>query len=397
VSDHVIVGASLAGAKAAEALRAEGHDGRIVLIGAEPDLPYERPPLSKDHLRGESPAENARVHPESWYAENDVELRLGTTVERVDPHASEVILAGGERIAYDRLLLTTGAAPRRLRVPGSDLDDIFYLRDMRDSDALAARLKQGGRLAVVGGGWIGAEVAASARQLGVDVTLIEMESLPLERVLGSEVARSFADLHTRHGVRLVTEATVAGFEGGAKIERVLLEGGENVDADFVVVGVGVSPRVQLANDAGIATDNGILVNAALETSVPRIYAAGDVANAEHPFYGRRLRVEHWANALNQPQTAAKAMLGKPASYDELPFFFSDQYDTGLEYRGFAERWDHVVFRGDPASGEFVAFYVDGGRVAAALNVNVWDVGDAVEEMIRSRRPVDDRELAEVTS
>jgi 3-phenylpropionate/trans-cinnamate dioxygenase ferredoxin reductase subunit len=224
-----------------------------------------------------------------------------------------------------------------------------------------------------------------------------MESLPLERVLGSEVARHFADLHEAHGVRVLSGASVAGFEGGSAAERIRLEGGGSVDADFIVVGVGVVPRTALAEPAGIATDNGILVSAALETSVPGIYAAGDVANAEHPFYGRRLRVEHWANALNQPQTAAKAMLGKDASYEELPFFFSDQYDTGLEYRGFAERWERVVFRGDPTSGEYVAFYVDGGRVVAALNVNVWDVGDAVEEMIRSRRPVDDRELAEVTS
>ena len=391
---HVIVGASLAGAKAAEALREEGFDGPIVLIGAEPDLPYERPPLSKEYLRGEAPREKAYVHPESFYADNSIDLRTGTSVDRIDVKAFEVVLAGGERVAYGRLLLTTGAEPRRLNVPGSELGGIHYLRAMADADALAARLKAGGRLVVVGGGWIGAEVAASARQLGLDVTIVEQAALPLERVLGPEVGRFFADLHAGHGVRLVANATVEGFEGGESVERVRLAGGDSVDADLVVVGVGVVPRVRLAEQAGIATGNGIIVSAGLETSVPGVFAAGDVANAEHPFYDGRLRVEHWANALHQPGTAARSMLGKAASYDRLPYFFSDQYDLGMEYTGYAERWDRIVFRGDPAGGEFVAFYMDGEHVVAALNANVWDVAEPAEALIRSRQPVDDKQLTD---
>jgi 3-phenylpropionate/trans-cinnamate dioxygenase ferredoxin reductase subunit len=385
---HVIVGAALAGAKAAEALREEGFEGRIVLVGREAEPPYERPPLSKDYLRGESPREKARVHPDGYYAEHDIELRTATTVEEIDTAAGEVALEGGERIAYDRLLLATGAEPRRLSVPGSELDGVHYLRDLADADAIAARLRSGAHAVVVGGGWIGAEVAASARQKGVEVTMVERSRLPLERVLGPELGQVYADVHRDHGVRLVPETTVEGFEGAGALERVRLAGGAAIEAEFAVVGVGVAPRTELAEQAGIATDDGILVSERLETSAPGVFAAGDVANAFHPFYGRSIRIEHWANALNQPATAARAMLDKPASYDRLPYFFSDQYDVGMEYTGYATSWDEVVFRGDPAGREFIAFWLDRGMVVAGMNVNVWDVTDQIKALIGSGRPVD---------
>jgi 3-phenylpropionate/trans-cinnamate dioxygenase ferredoxin reductase subunit len=385
---HVIVGAALAGAKAAEALRAEGFEGRIVLIGQEPELPYERPPLSKDYLRGESPREKARVLPDDYYSAHDVELRTATTVERIDTGKGEAVLATGECVPYDRLLLATGAEPRRLSLPGSELEGVHYLRDLADADRLAARLNEGGRVVVIGGGWIGAEVAASARQKGLEVTIVEQSDVPLERVLGREVGEVYAQIHRDHGVELVTGAALESFEGSGRVDRVTLAGGTTLAADFVVVGVGVSPRTELAEQAGIAIDNGILTDERLETSETGVFAAGDVANAFHPFYDRHLRVEHWANALNQPAVAARAMLGKPASYDRLPYFFSDQYEVGMEYNGYATVWDEVVFRGDPAGREFIAFWLEGGRVVAGMNVNVWDVGDPTKALIRSREPVD---------
>src|SRR5829696_1031245 len=382
---HVIVGAGLAGAKAAEALRDEGFDGPIVLIGEEPEQPYERPPLSKEYLRGEAPREKAHVHPEGFYAEHGVELRTATAVTGIDLAARAVELAGGERVAFDRLLLATGAEPRRLPVPGADLDGVHYLRD---ADRLAARLRTGGSAVVIGGGWIGAEVAASARQQGLDVTIVEQSALPLERVLGPELGQIYADIHRDHGVRLVSGTGVEALEGTDAAERVRLSDGTTVDADFVVVGVGVVPRTELAERTGIAIDNGILVSQRLETSARGVFAAGDVANAFHPFYRRQLRVEHWANALHQPEAAARAMLGKTGAYDRLPYFFSDQYEVGMEYTGYATSWDEVVFRGDPASREFVAFWIEGGHVVAGMNVNVWDVADSIEALIRSQRPVD---------
>jgi 3-phenylpropionate/trans-cinnamate dioxygenase ferredoxin reductase component len=384
----VIVGASLAGAKAAETLRAEGFDGRVVLIGAERERPYERPPLSKDYLRRESPRDKAFVHPEGFYADNDIELRTSSTVSAIDPAASEAVLEGGERIGYDRLLLTTGSEPRRLRVPGAGLDGILYLRDLDDSDAIAARLEGGsGKVVVIGAGWIGAEVGASARVKGLDVTIVEQASLPLERVLGPELGAVYRDIHVEHGVELLTGTGLEAFEGAGAVERVRLADGRTVDCDFVVVGVGVTPRTELAEAAGLVIDNGIAVSEMLETSVPGVFAAGDVASAWHPFYERRIRVEHWANALNQGPAAARSMLGKGEPYARLPYFFSDQYDVGMEYSGYAARWDEVVFRGDPESREFIAYWIDGGRVVAGMNVNVWEVTDEIQELIRSGREV----------
>jgi 3-phenylpropionate/trans-cinnamate dioxygenase ferredoxin reductase subunit len=390
----VIVGASLTGAKAAETLRAEGVDERVVLVGAEDERPYERPPLSKDYLRGEAERETVYVHPEGFYSDHDIELRLGRTAVSVDVAGSEVALDDGERLRYDRLLLATGAEPRRLSIPGGDLDGVLYLRSVADCDALRGRLDRGGTVVVIGAGWIGAEVAASARQRGLDVTVIEPLTVPLERVLGTEVGAVYRDIHVDHGVHMLLGTGVEAFEGGTAVERVRTSDGRELECDFVVVGVGVQPRIGLAAQAGLAVDNGILVDEHLQTSAPGVFAAGDVANAHHPFYGERIRVEHWANALHQGPIAAHAMLGEPDVYDRLPYFFSDQYDVGMEYAGFARRWDRMIFRGDPATREFIAFWLTGDRVVAGMNVNVWDVIDPIQRLIGERVAVDDRRLAD---
>jgi 3-phenylpropionate/trans-cinnamate dioxygenase ferredoxin reductase component len=379
-----IVGASLAGAKAAETLREEGFDGRLVLLGAEGERPYERPPLSKDYLRGEAERESAYVHAAGFYAEHDIELRTATVVSGVDAGAGELELEGGERLGYDRLLLATGSEPRWLSVPGAELDGVHHLRTFADSDAIAAALQPGARAVIAGGGWIGMEVAASARQKGLDVTIVELEDVPLSRALGREAGLIYARLHREHGVQLLTGVAVARVEGEGRVERVVLADGRALDADLLVCGLGAIPRTELAQRAGLAVENGVMCDASLQTSDPHVFAAGDIANAEHPFYGRRVRVEHWANALNQPEVAARAMLGKPASYDKLPYFFSDQYDAGMEYRGLAIGADAFEIDGDAEAYEFVAYWRREGRTIAAMNVNVWDVGDQLEEEILSR-------------
>jgi 3-phenylpropionate/trans-cinnamate dioxygenase ferredoxin reductase subunit len=392
----VIVGAGLAGAKAAQELREQGFDGRVVLIGAEPERPYERPPLSKDYLRGESEREKAYVHPAGFYEEHEIELLTGSAVAAIDPGASRVLLEDNRELAYDRLLLTMGAEPRRLPVPGAELEGIHYLRTFADSDALRTRLEAGGgRVAVVGAGWIGSEVAASARQRGLEVTVIDPLALPNERIFGTEVGSFYRDVHVEHGVEMLLGRGVEAFEGDGAVARIRLSDGAHVECDFAVVGVGVAPRAELARDAGLEVDNGIVVDEHLLTSAPNIYAAGDVANAWHPFYGRRIRVEHWANALNQGPAAARSMLGEDVSYERIPYFFSDQYDVGMEYSGYAERWDEVVLRGAPGAGEgFVAFWLRDRHVLAGMNVNVWDVNQQVQDLIRAARPVDPRALAD---
>jgi 3-phenylpropionate/trans-cinnamate dioxygenase ferredoxin reductase subunit len=390
----VIAGASLTGAKAAETLRTDGFEGRLVLIGAEQERPYERPPLSKDYLRGEAARDTLYVHDEGFYAEHDIDLRLGRAVTGIDLAGSAVTLDDGERLRFDRLLLATGAEPRRLPIAGAELDGVHYLRSSADSDALRARLERGGAVVVIGAGWIGSEVAASARQRGLDVTVIEPATVPLERVLGAEVGAIYRDVHADHGVRMLLGTGVEAFEGGAAVERVRTSDGRVLECDFVVVGIGVQPRDGLASEAGIATGDGILVDEHLRTSAPGVFAAGDVANAQHPFYGEPIRVEHWANALHQGPAAARCMLGHDEPFDRLPYFFSDQYDVGMEYSGFARSWDRVVFRGDPATREFIAFWLAGDRVVAGMNVNVWDVADPIRRIISERVQVDDRRLAD---
>jgi 3-phenylpropionate/trans-cinnamate dioxygenase ferredoxin reductase component len=395
---YVIVGASLGGAKAAEALRAAGYDGQVVLLGAETELPYERPPLSKGYLQGKAERDTIYVHAREWYTEADIDLRLGVTATGIDRAAHEVVLADGGRIGYGKLLLTTGSSPRRLQVPGADLDGVLYLRSAADSDRIKALLARAGRIAVIGAGWIGLEITAAAREAGVEVTVLETAELPLLRVLGSEVARVFAALHAEHGVDLrfgvqVTEIT--GSDGRAGGVR--LSDGSHVPAEAVIVGIGITPNVELAATAGLDVSNGIRVNAELRSSDPDIYAAGDVANALHPLLGKHIRVEHWANALNQPQTAARAMAGQQVSYDRVPYFFSDQYDLGMEYSGYVEPdgYEDVVFRGDVDRREFVAFWLgNGSRVLAGMNVNVWDVTEPIQALVRAREPVDKAALAD---
>ncbi len=390
----IIAGAGLAGAKAAEALREEGFDGRLVMIGAEPERPYERPPLSKDYLRGDAERETIYVHPEGFYAEHDIELRLGRRAVELDLRERELVLDDGEWLGYDRLLLATGAEPRRLTIPGSELDGVLYLRSVADCDVLRGRLDQGGSVVVVGAGWIGCEAAASARSRGLKVTVVDSQAVPLEHALGREVGSVYRDIHLDHGVRLQVGTGVDRFEGAGAVERVRTSDGDAIDCDFVVVGVGVRPRIELAARAGVAVGDGILADERLQTDAPGVFVAGDVAGAQHPFYGERVRVEHWANALEQGPVAARNMLGRELAYERLPYFFSDQYDVGMEYTGYARMWDRVVFRGDPTAREFIAFWLDADRVVAGMNVNVWDVVDPIQRLIRERIAVDDQRLAD---
>src|SRR3954447_8721015 len=391
---YVVAGSGLAGAKAVETLREEGFDGRLVLIGAEPERPYERPPLSKDYLRGEAARESIYVQGDNFYPEHGVELLLGRRAVELDAGQRELVLDDGEWLGYDRLLLALGAEPRRLAIPGAGLTGVHYLRSVADCAALRERLDRGGSIVVVGAGWIGCEVAASARMRGLDVTVHDPHTVPLERVLDAEVGAVYRDIHRDHGVRMRPGIGVAAFEGTGAVERVRTSGGDAIDCDFVVVGVGVQPALELAVRAGIATGDGILTDERLRTDAPGVFAAGDVASALHPFYGERIRVEHWSNALEQGPAAARSMLGDERPYDRLPYFFSDQYDVGMEYVGFARDWDRVVFRGDPATHEFIASWLAGYRILAGMNVNVWDVVDPIRQLIRDRVAVDDRRLAD---
>ncbi len=384
----IIIGASLAGAKAAEELRTQGFGGRVLLIGSEPERPYERPPLTKDYLRGESEREKAYVHKHGFYEQHQIELETETTVTALDPASPRVRLADDRELSYDRLLLATGAEPRRIPIAGAELDGVHYLRTLSDCDALRERLGTGGRVVVVGAGWIGSEFAASARQRGLEVTVVDPLALPNKRIFGPEIGAFYRDVHRDNGVELVLGQGVEALEGKGSVARVRTDGGKTIDCDFVVVGIGVAPRVNVARNAGIEVDDGIVVDQKLQTSAPGVFAAGDVARAWHPSYGERIRVEHWSNALNQGPAAARAMLGQEVSYDRIPYFFSDQYDVGMEYSGYAPTWEEVVFRGDPAEGEFIAFWLRGGRVIAGMNVNVWDVNEQVQELIRSRQTID---------
>jgi 3-phenylpropionate/trans-cinnamate dioxygenase ferredoxin reductase subunit len=390
----VIAGASLAGAKAAEAARASGFDGRIVLVGPERELPYERPPLSKAVLRGEEPPESTRVHDDGYYAANDIELLTGRTVEALDLGSGRVTLDGGEHVPFSAVVLATGAEPRRLDIPGADLAGVHYLRELGDARRLGDALRSAGRVAVVGAGWIGSEVAASARQLGAEVVLIDRSEVPLQRVLGREIGEVFRSLHVDNGVQLRSETGVVELRGTGRVEQVVLTDGAVEDADVVVVGVGVTPRVGLAEAAGLKVDDGVVVDEHLQASAPGVFAAGDVASAWHPHYRRRLRVEHWANALNQGLTAGANAVGGSEAYTRLPYFFSDQYDLGMEYVGHGSPDDAVVVRGDRDARELIAFWQRDGVVTAAMNVNVWDVVEDLQAIVAGGRPVDAGRLAD---
>ncbi|MFD4029206.1 NAD(P)/FAD-dependent oxidoreductase [Streptomyces sp. NPDC058637] len=396
----VIVGGGLAGAKAAETLRTEGFTGRVILIGDERDHPYGRPPLSKGYLAGKDERDSVFVHETAWYAGADIELHLGQVVTSVDREGRSVQLGDNTVVHYDKLLLATGAEPRRLDIPGTDLVGVHHLRRLAHADrlrnVLAALGRDNGHLVIAGGGWIGLEVAAAARGYGAEVTVVEPSATPLHHVIGPELGQIFTDLHTEHGVRFhfgarLTEIT--GEDGLVLAART--DDGEEHPAHDVLAAIGAAPRTALAEAAGLdmadrAHGGGVAVDASLRTSDPHIFAAGDIAAVEHPLLGTRLRVEHWANALNSGPAAARAMLGQEVSYDRVPYFFSDQYDLGLEYSGWAPpgSYDQVVIRGDAGKREFIAFWLKDRRVLAGMNVNVWDVTETVQEFVRSGRQID---------
>ncbi|MBF6267944.1 NAD(P)/FAD-dependent oxidoreductase [Nocardia farcinica] len=396
----VIVGGGLAAAKLAQELRAADFPGSITLIGAEEHLPYERPPLSKEFLFGKKQLPDFTVEPAQWYRDHHVELLLGTTVTGLDPRARTVTLPDGSTLPYDKLALATGSTPRRLPVPGADVPGVYTLRTIDDARALAGLFARG-RLAIVGAGWIGLEVAAAARAADCAVTVVETAPQPLMGPLGPEMGAVFADLHRAHGVDLRLGARLDAVTTGADgaVTGLALADGGTVAADAVLMAVGAAPNIALAADAGLAVGTGVLVDASLRTSDPDIVAVGDIAEQDHPRLGGRIRVEHWANALNQPAVAAATMLGRAAEYDRLPYFFTDQYDLGMEYTGYAtaDRTARVVVRGSLADREFVAFWLDAeNRVLAGMNVNVWDVTDRIKELITSATPVDPDRLADPT-
>lgn len=402
----VIVGGGLAGAKAAATLRSEGFSGRVILIGDERDHPYERPPLSKGYLSGKEDRDSVFVHENGWYAGADVELHLGQPVTSLDPAARTVETGDGAVVHYDKLLLATGSEPRRLQVPGTDLAGVHHLRRLAHADrlrhVLSALGRDNGHLVIAGAGWIGLEVAAAARGYGAEVTVVEPESTPLLRVLGPELGQIFTELHSDHGVRFHFGARLTEIVGqDGMVLAVRTDDGEEHPAHDVLAAIGAAPRTALAEAAGLTIapreeGGGIAVDASLRTSDPHIYAAGDVASAAHPLLGTRLRVEHWANALNGGPAAARAMLGQDVAYDRVPYFFSDQYDLGLEYSGWAPpgSYDQVVIRGDAGKRRFIAFWLREHTVLAGMNVNVWDVTEPVQQLIRSGRPVDPDALAD---
>lgn len=396
-STFAIVGGGLAGAKAAEALRDNDFDGHVVLFAAEDQLPYERPPLSKEYLAGKKKLDDFTVDPAAWYRDHNVDLRLGTEVTAVNAAAHSLSLPDGTTVGYDKLLLATGSASRRPPIPGSDAAGVHYLRTIDDAATLSAALNPGATLAIVGAGWIGMEVAAGARGRDVNVTVVEAAHLPLQAALGAEVGEVFAQLHREHGVDLRLDQSVEEITtDNGTATGLRLTDGSTVAADAVLIAVGAAPNIDLAEKAGLAIgDGGVLVDASLRSSDPDIYAVGDIAAAQHPFFGVRIRTEHWANALKQPAVAVAGMLGNSAEYDELPYFFTDQYDLGMEYVGHAPEYERVVFRGDVAGREFVAFWLDASnRVLAGMNVNVWDVLDDVKALIRSGAPVDPDRIAD---
>jgi 3-phenylpropionate/trans-cinnamate dioxygenase ferredoxin reductase component len=365
----VIVGANLAGGAAASTLRAEGYDGPLVLIGAEPHPPYERPPLSKEYLRGETTFEASYLRPPSWYEEAGIDLRLGARVTSIDPAAREVRVEDGTRVEYEQLLLATGGRNRRLDVPGADLDGILELRTIEDADRIRAEAATATKVVVVGAGFIGCEVAASLRTMGLDVEVIEVFEAPLVRVLGPEVAGVMESIHRDHGVGFHLGQAVTSFEGGERVQAVVTDRGTRVEGDLVVVGVGIVPNDELAAAAGIATGNGILVDERCRTSVEGVYAAGDVANHRHPVFGRRVRVEHYDNALKQGSAAARNMMGRDEDFADPHWFWSDQFGHNLQYAGFAPQWDELVVRGSVEERRFVAFYLKGGLVRAAAGLD----------------------------
>jgi 3-phenylpropionate/trans-cinnamate dioxygenase ferredoxin reductase component len=387
-SIYVIIGASLAGATAATTLREEGADGSVILIGAEREPPYERPPLSKAYLRGEAPFEKSLVRPLEYYKEHDIETMLGTRAIRIDSSAHMVDLEDHRRVSFDALLIATGAHNRRISIAGGDLEGIYSLRTVQDADRIRAEMVAGRRAVVVGMGFIGSEVAASLQQTGVQVTTIEPAKTPLFRVLGEEVGGAIADLHRAHGVQTIFEDTVAVFEGKTRVDHVVTKAGRHLECDFVVAGIGVEPAVEILEGSGIHVDNGVVVDKYCQTNVSGIYAAGDVANHYHPTFDRQIRVEHWQNAIKQGAAAARNMLGRQVPYDEIHWFWSDQYDANLQYAGYHTRWENLVVRGRLDSGSFLACYVNDGRIDAVVGLNRGKDVRRAMPLIKSRHTVD---------
>ena len=386
-TSYVIVGGSLTGATAAITLREEGADGSITLIGAERELPYERPPLSKAYLRSEAPFDKSLVRPAAFYAEHRIETMFGVRAARIDQLARFVELEDRRRVPFDVLLIATGGRNIRFSIPGSELEGIYGLRTVEDADRIKAEASPGRRVVVVGMGFIGSEVAASLRRKGLDVVAIEPGKTPLFRVLGESVGQSIADLHRAHGVRTIFEDTVAAFEGTQRVARVITKGGLRLDCDFVVAGIGVEPVVDVLDGTGVHVDNGVVVDQYCQTNIPGIYAAGDVANHYHPVFERQIRVEHWHNAIKQGAAAARNMLGKAVPYDEIHWFWSDQYDANLQYAGYHSKWDELVVRGRLDSDSFLAFYINDGRIDAVVGLNrAKDIRRAIP-LIRARRMV----------
>jgi 3-phenylpropionate/trans-cinnamate dioxygenase ferredoxin reductase subunit len=391
---YVIVGASLAGATAAVTLRDEGADGTVTLIGAEKEPPYERPPLSKAYLRGEVPFDKALVRPAAFYTEHGIETMFGTRATRIDPSERFVELEDQRRVPFDALLIATGGRNRRVSIPGGDLAGIYQLRTVQDADRIRNEMAAGRRVVIVGMGFIGSEVAASLRQKGLDVVAIDPSKTPLFRVLGEVVGRTIADLHRAQGVRTIFEDTVAAFEGTTRVTHVVTKGGLRLECDFVVIGIGIEPAVELLEGSGIHVDSGIVVDEYCQTNVSGVYAAGDVANHYHPIFNRRIRVEHWQNAIKQGAAAARNMLGKRGAYDEVHWFWSDQYDANLQYAGVHTAWQQLVVRGALDSGSYLACYVNDGRIDAVAGFNRARDVRRVMPLIKSRRIVDLEQLGD---
>ena len=390
----VIVGASLAGATAAITLRNAGVAGTVTLIGAEPEAPYERPPLSKAYLRGQASFDSTLVRVPTFYAEHGITTVLGTAVNRIDTDRRLVELADGRRFPFDSLLLATGTRVRQLTTPGASLQGIHSLRTVADANRIRAEMSPGRRAVVVGMGFIGSEVAASLRQDGLDVTAIEPSKTPLYRVLGETVGRRIAELHRVHGVRTVFEDTVESFDGDERVAAVVTKSSRRFECDFVVAGIGVEPAVGFLDGSGIQIDNGIVVDEHCRTNVEGVYAAGDVANHWHPVFNRRIRVEHWQNAMRQGAAAARNMLGEPMIYDDIPWFWSDQYDWNLQYAGFHRSWEQLVVRGQPDGNSFLACYLNDGRIDAAIAVNRALDLRRVIRLIKARQALDPRLIAD---
>lgn len=388
----VVVGASLAGATAAATLRDDGFDGDITLIGAEPHPPYERPPLSKQYLRGETPFEKALIRPATFYDEHRIDTFLGVRATRVEPAERTVHLETGRRVRYDKLLIATGVRNRRPPIPGLELDGVLDLRSVGDADALCGHIAAGKRAVVIGMGFIGCEVAASLRQMGVEVAAIESSPTPLFRVLGEDVGAVVADIHREHGVDTIFNDLLMRCEGHGRVERVITTSGRCLECDFAVVGVGVEPVVDFLAESGIGIDNGILVDESCRTTVDGIYAAGDVANHWHPVFERRMRVEHWQNAMQQGAAAARSMLGTGRPYDAIHWFWSDQYDANLQYAGFHHEWDGLVIRGSLQQRSFLAFYLNQDRIDAVVALNRGKDVRRAMPLIRSRGIVDPERL-----